>query len=211
MEDDAHAEFGTVVWGWFRLVLFTVSIIAVTACLWFLPSMAPPLRYTAAVLAVSYSTLIVIYFVWSRLIIRCLWIELFRRHRHSTFCNGEIRGEVGASVAKELFKALFEMVAGYVGLALVFGGAYAGTHGSSAGGSLSDSIYFSFVTLGTIGYGDLQPSGFGKVLVCLQSISYLLYQALAVGGVIALIGKITVEPGVGLGYSIEDKKNDDVA
>lgn len=205
-EGDAHAEFGSFLWGWIRIVLFFLSIVVITTCLFFLSSMPPLLRYSVATAAVSYSTMVAVYYVWSRLIIRCLWIELLRRHRHSTFWSGEVRGEIGAPVAKQVFKALLEVMAGYVSLGLVFGGAYAGTHGSSADGSLFDSIYFSFVTLGTIGFGDIQPSGFGKFLVCLQAIAYLLYQAVAVGGVIAIIGKITVEPAIGLGYSIEDEK-----
>ena len=202
-----YAEVGTVLWRKFHVFIFFVSIITITACLHFLPRMPPALRYPAAVVTVLYSTLISVYYVWSRLIMRCLWIELLRRHRHSTFWNGEIRGEIGAPVAKQVIKALLEVMAGYIGLVLVFAGAYTGTSGSSAGSSLFDSIYFSFVTLSTIGFGDIEPNGFGKILVCLQAVAYLLYHALAVGGVIAIIGKITVEPGIGLGYSIEDEKN----
>lgn len=211
MYDEPYSEVDTLIWHWFRVVLFVGSIIAVTAVLYFLPSLPLVLRYPLAIVTVSYSTIIAIYYVWSRLIITCLHIELLRRHRHK-FWIGEIRGEIGAAVGKQVFKALLEVVAGYISIGVVFGATYAGTGGSTAGSALGNSIYFSFVTLGTIGYGDFSPHGFGRILVCFQIVAYLLYQALAIGGVIAIIGKITVEPGIGLGYSIvKDKKDDEVA
>ena len=42
-----------------------------------------------------------------------------------------------------------------------------------------DPVYFSFTTLGTIGFGDFYPvTGMGKLLVCIQSIVFLAFVVL---------------------------------
>ncbi len=46
--------------------------------------------------------------------------------------------------------------------------------------SYAKCVYFSFVTFTTLGYGDFQPRGFGRVMVCLQAfIGYLVLGVLA--------------------------------
>jgi hypothetical protein len=207
--EDAYWIIGLVIWRWLRLFLLVASLVGVAAILSFLPSMRPFLRNTLAAAIVIYATTLAMYFVWSELILRCLHIESLRRIRHSTFNTNSIHGEIGGAVALQVVFVLLIVVAGYISIAIVYGAAYFGTGGSTASSSFADSVYFSFVTFGTVGYGDFQPRGFGKILVCMHTVSYLLYQVTAVAGLIAIISKITTEPNIGLGFTLEGDPNDE--
>ena len=76
---------------------------------------------------------------------------------------------------------LFTLLAGYVLIACVFALAYQAVEGTPAG-SILTNFYFSLTTLATVGYGDISPRGFGRVLACIEMISGVAYQVLAIGG-----------------------------
>lgn len=71
----------------------------------------------------------------------------------------------------------------YIEIVLAFAIIYfAGHHLNANCITYSDSIYFSFVTSATIGYGDIFPiSPFGKNLVALQSIIFLIFIVILLG------------------------------
>jgi hypothetical protein len=54
----------------------------------------------------------------------------------------------------------------------------------------SDSVYFSFVTFSTIGYGDIHPHGFGRVLSILEYVSGLFFEILVLALSISFVGRI---------------------
>jgi hypothetical protein len=57
-------------------------------------------------------------------------------------------------------------------------------------GSLSQRVYFSYVTLGTLGYGDLTPAtGVGRLLAVVEAIMGSLYLVTAVSVVVSRIGQ----------------------
>ncbi|MBK7496483.1 MAG: two pore domain potassium channel family protein [Candidatus Omnitrophica bacterium] len=76
---------------------------------------------------------------------------------------------------------LSTLLAGYILIAVVFALAYQAVEGTPAG-SILTNVYFSLTTLATVGYGDISPRGFGRVLACIEMISGVAYQVLAIGG-----------------------------
>ena len=49
------------------------------------------------------------------------------------------------------------------------------------------ALYFSFITLNTVGYGDITPvSGFARILAVLESTCGLFYMALLVARLVSL-------------------------
>ena len=58
-------------------------------------------------------------------------------------------------------------------------------------GSLSQRVYFSFVTLATLGYGDLTPAtGFGRMLAVFETVTGSLYLVTAVSLVVTRLGHV---------------------
>ena len=56
-------------------------------------------------------------------------------------------------------------------------------------GSLSQRVYFSFITLATVGYGDLTPAtGLGRMMSVFESVLGSLYLVTAVSLVVARLG-----------------------
>lgn len=56
-------------------------------------------------------------------------------------------------------------------------------------GSMSERVYFSFVTLATLGYGDLSPArGVGRLLSVAESLAGSLYLVTAVSLVVSRVG-----------------------
>jgi hypothetical protein len=76
---------------------------------------------------------------------------------------------------------LFTLLAGYVLIAFVFALAYQAVEGTPAD-SFKANFYFSLTTLSTVGYGDISPRDFGRALACIEMISGVAYQVLAIGG-----------------------------
>jgi hypothetical protein len=76
------------------------------------------------------------------------------------------------------FRALF-----IVFLGLLIGGT--GFYSSAEGWSLIDSLYFSVMTLSTVGYGDLSPT------TALSKIFTILYVLAGAGIFVAFISKVT--------------------
>jgi Ion channel len=58
-------------------------------------------------------------------------------------------------------------------------------------GSLSQRVYFSFVTLATLGYGDLTPNtGLGRMLAVFETVTGSLYLVTAVSLVVTRLGHV---------------------
>ena len=58
-------------------------------------------------------------------------------------------------------------------------------------GTLSQRVYFSFVTLSTLGYGDLTPSSsVGRMLSVFESVTGSLYLVTAVSVVVSRLGHV---------------------
>jgi Ion channel len=79
--------------------------------------------------------------------------------------------------------ALFVVLLMFAGLITAFGHIYA-AHGNVMGknGALScpsDALYFSFVTITTLGYGDYAPTGNARYWVMLQLVSMVLFVLMA--------------------------------
>jgi hypothetical protein len=84
--------------------------------------------------------------------------------------------------ARSYRRSVLLLLIDYVLIALDFAVLYGGLQllGKKAK-TVVDYIYFSFVTSATIGYGDMLPSSnFGKLLVCIQSVIFLVFVALVV-------------------------------
>jgi hypothetical protein len=57
-------------------------------------------------------------------------------------------------------------------------------------GTLSDYMYFSFVTLATLGYGDLTPQGgIGRALAVTEGLIGQIYLVTAVAALVSNIGR----------------------
>jgi hypothetical protein len=76
---------------------------------------------------------------------------------------------------------LSTLLIGYVLIAFVFALAYQAVEGTQAN-SVSGNFYFSLTTFATVGYGDITPRGFGRVLACFEMVSGVAYNVLAIGG-----------------------------
>jgi len=77
-------------------------------------------------------------------------------------------------------------------LVLADPGAFTGLE-AAAGGSFLDLLYYSFVTLTTLGYGDISPvSPVARALAYLEAASGVMYVAILVA---SLVGSISAGPG----------------
>jgi len=85
---------------------------------------------------------------------------------------------------------LAAVTAAYVGLNLIFAGAYlacgpdalVGSGAAMLGGRFGQAFFFSVETFATIGYGQIAPNGLpANVVVTIEALVGLMYQALATG------------------------------
>lgn len=92
------------------------------------------------------------------------------------------------------------VVAGYLGANVIFALAYLasgkdsiiGQDAASFGGEFARAFFFSVETLGTIGYGNIQPNGFlPNVIVTVESLTGLLMLALGTGLLFARFSRPT--------------------
>jgi len=65
-------------------------------------------------------------------------------------------------------RSLFRWLLWCLGIVLCFGLAYGIAPNITTGHGLADGLYFSVVTFTTLGYGDIAPVGFGKILAILE-------------------------------------------
>ncbi|WP_163832319.1 potassium channel family protein [Spartinivicinus ruber] len=104
-----------------------------------------------------------------------------------------IRKEIIASKWKEMTKRLSSVFFSYVGIGLLFSGLYRWTSMANKQAfsrpfeSTIDSIYFSIVTLTTLGYGDITPkSDMAKVLVMFETLTGVIFLAIMIGLIISV-------------------------
>lgn len=97
-------------------------------------------------------------------------------------------------------KFIATVIAGYLGANLLFALAYLasgkdaiiGQEASSFGGEFARAFFFSVETLGTIGYGNIQPNGFlANAIVTVESLTGLLMLALITGILFARFSRPT--------------------
>lgn len=102
------------------------------------------------------------------------------------------------AAAQVTMETLYGSIAGYVLLGLTWGGVFflintirpAAFHSTIAPGtaiSWPDFMFFSFVTLTTIGYGDIVPvSAMAKSIVILEAVTGIMYPAVMIARLVAL-------------------------
>jgi len=83
-----------------------------------------------------------------------------------------------------LGRVILLFLAAYIGIVFVFGLIYflGGLVKDAAG--FGECLYFSFITQSTVGYGDLQPVGWGRLLVIIQTTLALLLLAVGTGTIL---------------------------
>lgn len=80
------------------------------------------------------------------------------------------------------------------GLIYYFIGLYSATiYSASHELNFLDHIYFSFVTATTVGYGDIFPLGFGKILVAIESIISLLIYGVVISKLVYFKQEVILE------------------
>ena len=98
------------------------------------------------------------------------------------------------------FVAYGNLIAGFATLYLWTGGISVGTE-PTCGNTLYlqsrlDALYFSCVTITTLGYGDFQPTcGWSKIFVMVQTLSGFLLLALMLGVFVGMLGRNGVGKG----------------
>lgn len=102
------------------------------------------------------------------------------------------------AAAQVTMETLYGSIAGYVLLGLTWGGifflinsvrpvAFHSTVAPGAAISWPDFMFFSFVTLTTIGYGDIVPvSAIAKSIVILEAVTGIMYPAVMIARLVAL-------------------------
>ncbi len=120
---------------------------------------------------------IVFYIFCTYVIIRCVFI-----HTHS-LKDHPVYGGITAYLLMGLtFSLMYQFVFSFDGSAFI---AHPDIHGHEHIITWSDFIYFSFITLTTVGYGDLIPtSNFTRGLAVLESIAGVLYVAVLIAQLI---------------------------
>jgi hypothetical protein len=92
------------------------------------------------------------------------------------------------------FETLLGAIAAYLLMGMFFAFAYEVTgqlqaapfYGAAGHGSLSQNLFFSFVTMTTVGYGNLVPAGNpGQMLAVIEAVTGQLFLVVAVGKVIS--------------------------
>ena len=92
------------------------------------------------------------------------------------------------------FETLLGAIAAYALIGMFFAFAYQAIaqlqsqpfFGPSANGSLSNDLFFSFITMTTVGYGDLVPAGNpGQTLAVLEALTGQLFLVVAIGKIIS--------------------------
>ena len=75
---------------------------------------------------------------------------------------------------------LYILMAGYIAISFAFACVYDALNLTTAH-NLWENFYFSMTTITTVGYGDFTPKGLGQVFACLEMMTGLLYQVVAIG------------------------------
>jgi hypothetical protein len=92
------------------------------------------------------------------------------------------------------FETLLGAIAAYLLIGMFFAFAYEVTgqlqtapfYGAAGHGTLSENLFFSFVTMTTVGYGNLVPAGNpGQMLAVLEAVTGQLFLVVAVGKIIS--------------------------
>ena len=80
---------------------------------------------------------------------------------------------------------------------------------SQEGGTRSDYMYFSFITMATVGYGDLTPQGgLGRALAVTEGVSGQIYLVTAVAALVGNLGRTRAPPTDRNEETLEDEPKD---
>jgi len=83
--------------------------------------------------------------------------------------------------AASLLNIVLLFLFAYAAIALLFSFVYWKFDLLMDSSSFPSALYFSFITQSTIGYGDIQPVGFGRMIVTIQSLIALVYYPIGTG------------------------------
>ena len=196
MEDEIYSQFDL----WFTeklaWLLFGVSIISTGLLLWLAYSGAR-LSLPAAVAAVLLGSFTVTLGLWQSSLRDCLMLEYARRVRHRDW-QPKVIGTVGWPVFRIMMVLALKLTLGYIAIAGLFGAAFHASKGTTSPDFWS-SVYYSLITLATVGYGDVTPVGFGRVLSGIEVVIALLYNVVVLSSAIAVFSKLAADPSIGLG------------
>lgn len=110
------------------------------------------------------------------------------------------------AAARVTQETLYGSIAAYIMLGLTWGGVYflletvrpaafQSTIKAGVNAPWPDFMFFSFVTLTTVGYGDMVPSSaLAKSLVMLEAVTGVMYPAIMIARLVALYGASKREP-----------------
>ena len=166
----------------------------------------------AALVIAMYSTegllaqLLALLFVLGSAIAVLLWVGRTITSHVARYRQGgvELTHGVGSLLPKELMDwsavdqlavvtrsmVFYTLLTGYILLAAVFGLTYHALEVTTTD-SLLGNVYFSLTTLTTVGYGDIQPIGFGRLIASVEMVVGLTYQVLAIGGGMAYVSSLS--------------------
>jgi len=200
MEDEIYTDFSLWLIGRLAWLGFGAGISTTGALLWLAYS-GSSLSRVAATAAVLLGSATITLGIWQSTLRDCLMIEYARQVRHHDW-RRKVVGTVGWPVFRILVVLVFKLTLGYISLAAAFGAAFHASKGTTATDFWS-CVYYSVITLATVGYGDITPVGFGRLLSGIEVLVALLYNVVALSSGIAVFSKLAADPGTGLGVTFK--------
>ena len=182
-----HIVMGVVVESAFLLLLLTVAVLAVGGRRWALmwavllatPVLAARWLHFAAPAWVPHEIFLASFLLFVAFVIaQFLWFIL-----HAPRVNSEV---LCAAISTYLLLGLWWAIA-YTMAARLTPESFAGATGATRVLQNLDAVYFSFITITTVGYGDITPaSGMTRMLAMIEAITGTMYMAVLVARLVSL-------------------------
>ena len=130
----------------------------------------------------------------SSMTVNCIWRIMRIYNEDLDGVSEEEKGRLKTSKeAGRLLRrhVLLVVLYGYVVVAAVYGLAYHVTESVPKANNFGDYLYFSLITMATVGYGDLVPTGFGRALASCEVLTSMTYQLLAFASASSYFGRFS--------------------
>lgn len=118
----------------------------------------------------------------SSMTINCIWriVRIYNQDLDGVSDAEKSRLKTSKEAGRLLRRhVLLVVLYGYVVIAAAYGVAYHVTETVPGANNFGDYLYFSLITMATVGYGDLVPTGFGRALASCEVLTSMTYQLLA--------------------------------